>query len=34
MITHEGRMSRRGIVDGEMIRLSEKKQPGVRDITA
>jgi hypothetical protein len=28
MITYEGRMSRRGIVDGEMIRLSEKKQPG------
>jgi hypothetical protein len=33
MITHEGRMSRRGIVNDEMIRLSEKK-PRVKDITA
>jgi hypothetical protein len=28
MITHEGRMSRRGIIDGEMIRLFEKNSPG------
>jgi hypothetical protein len=28
MITQEGRMSRRGIIDGEMIRLSEKNSPG------
>jgi len=34
MIAHEGRMSRRGIIAGEKIRLSEKKQPGAGEITA